>query len=343
MRLLQRTSIEDRDIAVVVAWPVDQAQVGVVDTGEQRAIDEPAIRPEPTLGAFGPLEHLIVQPPGLLAVDLSAVDEDPERVRLVVTVLLVSFGAGNDMPTAHRSSLQHEGISEALHAVRLRRLGLGVWLPRLGLGLGPYPVLGAGQRQDIAELGGVDDDARAKPPPPPLVEMDGVHPSDAVAGGLDGRRLGTPEDAEPSANDERLEPRFQDAQGHAWLEGEPGDPTGPGVGLGLGGQRWRQPAVVIANGPTERVVRARAAEALDVVVLVEGRHSLSRELSADPVGFLEKADCAAGPNRGQRSRHATGAPAHHQHVAADIFGVSGHQVLKHGCGRVARRQDLHDV
>src|SRR5262249_9008920 len=78
LRLLARRPVEDTPVAVVVAGPVEHAEIARVAGGgrEKARVDEPAVGPEPALGVGCPLQHLVFEPPRLLAVDLAAVDVD---------------------------------------------------------------------------------------------------------------------------------------------------------------------------------------------------------------------------------------------------------------------------
>ena len=108
---------------------------------------------------------------------------------------------------------------------------------------------------------------------------------------------------------------------------------------------------MVADALAERVVRPRAAEALDMLVLVQRRDPLGRELAADPVSLLQQEDagvarlqCRPGAGRRQRGGDAAGAAAHHQHVAGDLLHAgSGLSAVEHGHRRVAGGGHGHDV
>src|SRR5262249_51688691 len=86
-RLRERWAVEDRRVAVVVAGPIDHADVARVDTWEERVVDQPPIGPQSAFRARRPIHHRVVEPAGGLAVDLAAVDVDAERIRLAVAVV----------------------------------------------------------------------------------------------------------------------------------------------------------------------------------------------------------------------------------------------------------------
>src|SRR5436190_932759 len=135
-------------------------------------------------------------------------------------------------------------------------------------------------------------------------------------------------------------------EGHAGLEGQASDPAPPGIGMALAGQRRRQPAVVVADCFAERVVAARPTEALDVVVLVESRHALGRELAADPVGLLEEDDSSGGGQlaRGsERGGYAASAAADDEDVAHDLVDAPAGLHVEDGAGGIPARTNGHHV
>src|SRR4029077_5689386 len=84
--LLPRRPVEDTLIAIVVARPVDHADVArVSDAGRKQApVHQTAGGPEAALGMRRLLQHLVLEPARLLAVDLAAVHVDAEGIRLAV-------------------------------------------------------------------------------------------------------------------------------------------------------------------------------------------------------------------------------------------------------------------
>ena len=74
-----------------------------------------------------------------------------------------------------------------------------MYLAGLGGGLGTDPILGAGQRQEVAELGGVDHHRRAKAGRCAAVQVERDQREDPLRVGLDGDRLAAPEDLQSSA------------------------------------------------------------------------------------------------------------------------------------------------
>jgi len=107
---------------------------------------------------------------------------------------------------------------------------LGVRLARIGLALSADDVFRPGQRQEIAQLRRVDDDAGTKAQPPPVVQVHREDTLDAIRAHLRARRFGSRQDGEPARLDEGLRHRVEDVDGYARLEGETGDPAVAGFG-----------------------------------------------------------------------------------------------------------------
>src|SRR5262249_16324809 len=185
LRLGERRAVEDRFVAVIVAGPVDHADVARVDAGEERVVDQPSIGPQPAPGAGRLLHHRVVEPARCLAVDLAAVDVDAQGIRLAVAVVLVTLGPRDRVVGAGARLLDHERVREALNAVRFWLEWLSVRVARRSLRFRTDRILGAGEGQEIAELGGVDHHTRAHARPPTLVEVDGEHGLHTIAARLD--------------------------------------------------------------------------------------------------------------------------------------------------------------
>ena len=124
--------------------------------------EKPAIGPQAALGARQAVVEAVVEPAALLAVDLAAVDLDPERVGLGFAIVGEALRLRDHVPLALGPALGGEGVGEALHAMRLGLVRLGVRLAGLGDRFGADPVVGAGERQQVAELGRVDHDRGAE-------------------------------------------------------------------------------------------------------------------------------------------------------------------------------------
>ena len=150
------------DLAIVVAGPVEHREV-VLETGlELRAVDQAAVGPQTALGSWHGVVQVVVEPAALLAVDLAAVHLDPQAVRLRGPEILVACGLLDDMALAGGTPFQSEHIGEALHALGLALGGLRMGLAGVCNRLGTNRILGAGQRQQVAELRGVDHHARGE-------------------------------------------------------------------------------------------------------------------------------------------------------------------------------------
>jgi hypothetical protein len=104
---------------------------------------------------------------------------------------------------------------------------------------------------------------------------------------------------------------------------------------------------VLSDRIAQLVVAARAAERLDVLVLVERRHPLRSHLAAEPVGFLEQHHAAAVARGGERCGDTAGAAPGDQ----DLAGLSARRLgacrrrrdRQHRERRIAARGHPHDV
>ncbi len=310
---VERRAVEDAPVAVVVARPVEQREVVIDDPGEAVPVEQAAVGPQPALGARHPVVEAVLEPAAFLAVDLAAVDFDPEAVGLRRAVVLVLLRARDDVLLALAAALAGERVGEALHAVRLRLVGLRLRFAGPGDRLRADDVLGAGERQEVAELGGVDDELRPEPDQASVVEPLRGDGGDAIAFGRHRDRLRPPVDREPAAGHVRGQHLFDRRDGDARLEREPRDPAPARIELCVA--RARAATIVIADELAEPVVARGPAERLDVLVLVERRDALRGHLPAEPVGLLEQHDPAAAPRRGERGGDAAGAAAGDQDLA----------------------------
>ena len=308
-------------VAVVVAWPVEHGQVVSAAPPSARRVEQPAIGPQPALGAGHLLVEPVVEPAAVLAVDLAAVDFDAQAVGLRVAVVLrTSPAAGIDVRSRSPAALEGEGVGEALHAVRLRLLRLRVRLA----GLARWSRRRRGARRRPAAAG---RRARWRRSPAPggtgaragPVEVDRDHasrsrsPSRVAATALRAQEdaaAGRPRRAGRAASAIASTPT-------ARLEGQARDPAGARIEVGRCRSR-RRLAVVVAQRLAQGVVARGAAEGLDVLVLVERGDALRGELAAEPVGFLEQADAAAAARGRQRRGDAAGAAADDQDLALDL-------------------------
>ena len=189
-------NVENGVVAIVVPRPVEHRDVARRDAGKRGGVDQPAVGPERAFRAGHPLEEAVVEPPALLTVDLAAVHLDREAVGLRVPVALELRGSCDRVHTAHRRPLEGEGVRQALDATGLWLLGLGVRLARLRRRLRSHPVLDLREREEVAELGGVDHELRPEAGEPIALEVDGRHRRDRSVRDDDGDRLRPQEDAD---------------------------------------------------------------------------------------------------------------------------------------------------
>ena len=127
------------------------------------------------------------------------------------------------------------------------------------------------------------------------------------------------------------------------LEHKARDPAGPGIEVGTATGSARAGAILIPHPAAEPVVAGRAAEGLDVLVLVQRRDALRAHLPAQPVGFLEQYHAAPGAGRSKRSSDAAGAAAGDQDLAGCLARGFKVRHRQHGNRRIATRRDAHDI
>ena len=223
-----------------------------------------------------------------------------------------------------------------LQRLRLRLAGLGD-------GLGADDVLDAGERQQVAELGGVDHGSRLEAMEARVVEVHRDDARDAIAVGARSDRLGAAVDREPAGFDVGLQHPFDRLDRDPRLERQPAHPAVARVEIGGPARVAGARPVRVAQQVAQPVVARGAAEGLDVRMLVERAHALCGELAAEPVGLLEQHDLPAGGRRGQRGGDPAGAAADDQDLAAlaarAFDGGAGHD----GDRCVAARGHPHDI
>ena len=105
----------------------------------------------------------------------------------------------------------------------------------------------------------------------------------------------------------------------------------------------RARAIMIPQSLAQAIVAGGAAELLDVLVLVERGNALRRQLSADPVRFLDEMDMTSAPGGGERGGNSAGAASDHEHVARDVTRVAKIRHAHDGDGRIAVHRHPHDV
>ena len=218
-----------------------------------------AVGPQAAFRAGQLLVQAVLQPAALLAIDLAAVHFDAQAVRLRVAVMLVFLRLRDQVTLAGRTPLAGEGVGETLYAVGLRRMRLRLRFAGLRDRFRAGDVLGSGKRQQVAELGRIDDHLWPKGHDPSLVQRERLKRRDAIAIGRHGQRLGTAMDGESAGLDLRREHALDHLERDAGLEGEPRYPAVTRVRF----------AVARADPVAQRVVARRAAARLDVLMLVE--------------------------------------------------------------------------
>src|SRR5206468_9142451 len=152
--------------------------------------------------------------------------------------MLVTLGPRDRVVSAGARVLEHERVREALNAVRFCLEGLSVRLARLGLGLRADDVLGAGEGQEIAELGGVDHHTRAHARPPALIEMNGEYRLHAITVRLDADGFRPEQDTKTAVVDSRRRHRREHVEGDAGLEGQASDPRSEERRVGKEWRAW---------------------------------------------------------------------------------------------------------
>ena len=205
-------------------------------------------------------------------------------------------------------------------------LGAGrcVRLAGLVLALGAGHELDARQRQQIAQLGGVEEVGGDQHPlAAGLAVANGDRP-DAVALDVGTDRLVLEKYLQAAARTVRCEQVRQNRQGDPWFVAKLRHVAIAGVevtaGSCLGGQGVMA-AIVIADSLPQCPVRRTRAKLLDPGMLV-GRDGLRRELAADPVGRFGQDDRAAGPQSGQGGRAASQAAADDHDIGTDLRSVT---------------------
>ena len=217
---------------------------------------------------------------------------------------------------------QHgEGLDGCAGCASSGACGSPVSLPRLEAG----DVLGPGQRQQVAQFGGVEEVGRAdrrvgaRLQTRARVTARTRSPSTSAATGLWRSSSGS---CPPL--DVRRQHRFEHRQRDARLVVRRETLPSPGLRCALRARLRGQRvvvAVVVADAVAVGAVAPRAAERLDPGVLV-GRDGLRGELAADPVGLLGHHHAQAVAQRGQRGGAAAGAAADDRHVAAHSRGAA---------------------
>jgi hypothetical protein len=321
---------------VVVLRPIHEGHIAAVGAGgEVRAIDDAAVMEQS--GALRRIKAVVerLQRAGLRVKQVEQLP-GPRRIQRRHVVVPERVVAGPvDRVVLAREVIHREAAGERL-VVRRLRLGFGARLAGVALRLGPGDILGAGERQQFARLGGVDEQRGVQHDVAARLEAAPAHGAHAIAGDVGRDRLVPAQDLEVPAGHPRRQHLFECGDGDARLVAKFGDAAvariEPRVRAGLFGQR-EIARVVIADALPQLEVRARAADGFDEGVFIR-RHGLRRELAADPVGLLGQDHALAAPRGGEGRGAAAESTADHHDVRGEFvsgaggFGRSGRGALR---------------
>ena len=211
---------------------------------------------------------------------------------------------------------------ERLHVVRLRRSVYGVLLTRIASRFGAGDVLDAGKRQEVAELGCIDDDISADRLPPTRVQLDDgdrLHPV-SVRGG---RHRHTPQAQVQEPGGTRIRKRlFEHGNADPRFMAQPGHGALAGVEKRIRSRRRRQRvvvAIVLPDSVPIAAIARRTALPFDPWALIRGHH-LRGELTADPVGLLGHDHPQPEAGRCQGRRATARAPTDDQQIGMCLCG-----------------------
>ena len=311
-RLVARGVVPDHVAAeVVVLRPVDERDVARVGAGgEVAAGGDAAKQPEVAVelgirersgpisagspGGFG----CSVRATGRLVRGPAPEAEGPTvalrtRDRVVLALEVVDGEAGGD----------------GLEVVRLRD-GRGVRLAGLLARLEAGHVLGAGQRQQVAVLGGVDHHRRVDTRSPAVTALMRWPSTSAADRSCSSSTSSRPLERWAASIASSTACATRGSCASALTRAAPG--LRPGRARAAARQRVVR-AVVGPDAVAQRAVAGRAAEPLDPRVLV-GRHRLARELPPDPPRRSGEHDGRPAVGGGERSGHGTEPGAGDQHV-----------------------------
>ena len=211
---------------------------------------------------------------------------------------------------------------ERLHVMRLRRSVYGVLLTRIPSRFGAGGVLDAGKRQEVAELGCIDDDVSADRLPPTRAQLDDgdrLHPV-SVRGGRHGHAPQA-QVQEPGGARKRKQ-LFEHGNADPRFVAQPGHGALAGVEKRICPRRRRQRvvvAVVLPDSVPIATIARRTALPLDPWALIRGHH-LRGELTADPVGLLGHDHLQPEAGRCQGRRATARAPTDDQQVGMCLCG-----------------------
>ena len=186
--------------------------------------------------------------------------------------------------------------------------------------LRPHCVRGTGQRQEVSKLGGVQHVVEAEADGASVVEVHGLQGDDPAPVYHRLYGPGAHEDAEPAGLDLGRQEGVQRAEGGRGLEGQARDPAAARIQGLMPVSLGDEPPVLVPDGLAQPVVGPRAAEPLDVLMLVQRGDALGGGLSAEPVGLLQKAYAPSMSCGCPSRRHSAETASDDEDVALDVGG-----------------------
>ncbi len=198
----------------------------------------------------------------------------------------------------------------------------GVRLAGFTAGFESGDVLGTGERQQVAQLGGVDETGRMDREGVPGLEALDAHGTHPVAVGIGCYGRVAQQNGDAAGAHVGRQHLLQYGERDARLVGEAGDRAIAGIQVparpGVRGKRVVAP-VECANAVPKFPIQAGAAEGLDPGILI-GRDGLGGELAADPIGFLGNDDAHAIAGGSQGRGAPAGSAADDGHIATEFAG-----------------------
>ena len=123
---------------------------------------------------------------------------------------------------------------------------------------------------------------------------------------------------DPASLNVRLEERINGGYRHPRFESDTRHPAVAGIEVSAPAGIARKRPIVIAQRITQVVVARSAPETLDVIVLVQGRNALRRELATDPVGLFDEVNAFFTARGCERRSNSSRSTAHNEHIACYV-------------------------
>ena len=244
-----------------------------------------------------------------------------EAVGLRRAKVVIARRTLDDMGFADGPAFKPEHIGETLHAAWFALGRLGVSLASLRERLRTDHVLRVGQGQQIAKLGRIDNDRGTKPQDAAAIQGNRSRRDDLAVSGLDRCNLRAQVNCELARADVWLQKGSDSRHGNPWLECHTRHPTIAGIEMrlptGFAGER----PIVIAQGVAQPIVAGRSTARFDMLVFVESRNALRRQLPAKPIGLLEEMNSATTPRGSERGGNAASSAADDKYIARDLTRV----------------------